>query len=228
MRHTVFENAIPLEICSYVKEFFDSREDLHIRKENNPNVIKINKPWFHFKDILEPVLKQYFIPNRGHGGNVYKHTNLYTTHVDSDEEQQTINVLIPIYVPTDNVQHFVVFDQWMQNGIGRTWYGDRSDISKHGNFDHNKKMSLTPFDDPLVYDKTENDLDPQFYADYLEYPNHKIEYFKGLTGTAYEFKPGNLIVFNSNNLHCTGKLTNPYKIGMLINFDGLLEDLLIK
>ena len=26
MRHIVFENIIPLEVCDYIKDFFDSRE----------------------------------------------------------------------------------------------------------------------------------------------------------------------------------------------------------
>jgi hypothetical protein len=227
MKHIVFENAIPIEICNHIREFFDARDDLHVYKENNPNVIKINSPWKHFQDILTPVLSKYMRITRGHGGNVYKHKNLYTTHVDSHDEYQTVNVLIPIYVPGDNVQHFVVFDQWMDNGIGRTWYGDREDIQENGDFDLNKKSASIPYLDPLVHDKTSSDIDPEFYSKYLEYPKHKMEYFKGLTGTAYEFKPGNLLIFNSNNLHCTGKLTNPWKMGMFINFDGSIEELVI-
>ena len=226
MKHLAFENVIPLPVCEYIKDFFDSRTDLHVNKLNNPNVTKINSPWLHLKDILYPVLSKYFKPVDGQGGNIYKHSNLYTTHVDSDEPYQLINCLLPIYVTNPEVmQHFVVFDQYVDNGFGQTWYGDRAD-GKSNNFDINKKLYKTPFDDDRVYDKTPDDIDSNFYAKYLEFANHKPSYFKGLTGTAYEFKPGNLLLFNSNQLHCTGKLVGPWKMGLHINFRGRLDELL--
>ena len=228
VRHTVFENAIPLDICKYIKDFFDLHTELHIHKPNNPNVVKINSPWTHLKDVLEPILSNYIRPVKGQGGNIYRHTNLYSLHVDSAEPYQMINVNIPIHLEVhEPVQHLVVFDQWVDNGNGKTWYGDRVD-AKNYNFDHNKIASMTPWDDLSVYDKTDRDIDSQFYADYLDFDNHKPSYFKGLTGTAYEWKPGNLIVFDSNNIHCTGKLIGPWKMGLLINFEGSLEELLIK
>jgi hypothetical protein len=226
LRHTVFKNAIPLEVCSYIKDFFDTRTDLHVHKPNNPNVIKINSPWTHLKEMLDPILSQYFKTANGQGGNIYKHTNLYSLHVDSAEPYQMINVNIPIHLEVaDPVQHLVVFDQWVNNGVGKTWYGDRSD-AKNYNFDHNKIASLTPWNDPEVHDKTDCNIDAQFYNSYLDFDNHKPDYFRGLTGTAYEWTPGSLIVFDSNNIHCTGKLVGPWKMGLLINFEGSLEELL--
>ena len=228
MKHVSFENVIPLEVCEYIKDFFDKRTDLHVIKPNNPNVIKINHPWKHLKDVLDPIFSKYFKTNNGNGGNLYKHQNVYTTHVDSFEPHQMINALIPIYtLPSVETQHFVVFDQWIDNGIGRTWYGDRADITENGNFDFNKKVALTPFNDPDVYDKTEDDIDEDFYKKYLDFDCHKPEYFKGLTGKAYSFVPGNLILFNSNQLHTTGKLINDWKMGLHINFDGSLDELLL-
>ena len=228
LRHTIFENSIPLDVCNHIKDYFEYHTELHVNNANNPNVIKLNAPWKHFREILEPILSKYIKITRGYGGNVYKHSNLYTTHVDSHDQHQTINVMLPIFTPTPGLpQHFIVFDQWMDNGTGRTWYGDREDIKLNGDFDLNKKSASIPYLDPLVHDKTPFDIDPDFYSNYLEYPKHKMEYFKGLTGTAYEFKPGNLLIFNSNNLHCTGKLTNPWKMGMFINFDGSVGELLL-
>jgi hypothetical protein len=228
LRHTGIKNAIPLDICDYVKNFFETRTDLHIVKPNNPNVVKINHPWQHLKDVLDPILSTYFKTNNGNGGNIYKHTNVYTTHVDSFEKHQMINMLMPIYVPdSKKQQHFVVFDQWVENGFGQTWYGDRSDIKKNGDFDFNSKTSMTPYNDSRVYNKTENDIDTDFYNLYLKEANHKPEYFKGLTGVAYEFNPGDLILFNSNQLHTTGMLASEWKMGLHINFDGSLDELLL-
>lgn len=227
LRHTVFENAIPLDVCRYIKDFFDAHPELHVHKPNNPNVVKINSPWTHLRDVLDPILSKYIRTVNGQGGNIYKHTNLYSLHVDSDEPYQMVNVNIPIHLEvSDPVQHFIVFDQWTDNGLGRTWYGDRPDANNY-NFDHNKIASITPWNDPAVYGKTDQDIDLDFYNKYLDFDLHKPSYFKGLTGTAYNWKPGNLVVFNSNNIHCTGKLIGPWKMGLLINFEGSLEDLLV-
>jgi hypothetical protein len=229
LKHTVFENVIPLEVCDYIKHFFETRVDLHVYKDNNPNVIKINQPWNHLKSILEPILSNHIEITEANGGNIYKHSNVYTTHVDSFENYQMINVLLPVYLP-DNIttQHFVVFDQWVNNGFGQTWYGDRVDIKNNGDFDYSKKIANIPFNDDRVHDKTTKDIDDTFYQNYLEYPSHKKEYFKGLSGKAYSFLPGNLIFFNSNQLHTTGKLTVPWKLGVHISFKGSLDKLFLK
>lgn len=226
IRHTAFAGVIPSGVTQHVKDFFDQHPELHVNKPNNPNVTKINNPWKHLREILEPVLSRYLRCNNGNGGNIYKHSNLYTTHVDSVEPNQMINALIPIHVTNrDAVQHFVVFDQWVDNGFGQTWYGEERDLGE-SNFDINKKIRLSPWNDSRVHDKTDIDIDQSFYDSYLEDPKHKLSYFKGLSGIAYEFVPGNLILFNSNNLHCTGKLVGPWKMGLHINFEGSLEDLL--
>ena len=74
MRHTCFKNSIPLDVCKEIKEFFDSRTELHVHKPNNPDVIKINRPWAHLQEILDPILSKYFRTNKGNecGGNIYK------------------------------------------------------------------------------------------------------------------------------------------------------------
>ena len=228
LRHTVFEDAIPLDVCNYIQEFFDTHLELHVHKANNPNVIKINSPWQHLGEILAPILSKYIRTVNGQGGNIYKHTNLYSLHVDSAESFQMINVNIPIHLEVKNPpQHFVVFDQWTDNGIGKTWYGDRND-AKNYDFDHNKIATMSPWNDPTVYNKTNSDIDMDFYQKYLEFDMHTPSLFKGLSGTAYDWRPGNLIIFNSNNIHCTGKLIGPWKMGLLINFEGTLEDLLVR
>jgi hypothetical protein len=138
-----------------------------------------------------------------------------------------INALLPIHVSNpDTMQHFVVFDQWVDNGFGQTWYGEDRKTGA-SDFDVNKKISMSPCQDDRVHDLTMLDMDPDFYDAYLDDPKHRISYFKGLSGTAYEFVPGNLLLFNSNNLHCTGKLTGPWKMGLHINFEGSLGELLV-
>ena len=143
LRHMVVEDAIPLDVCEYIKNFFDTHIALYVRKPNNPDVIKINSPWTHLNDVLDPIFSKYFVTNNGQGGNIYKHSNLYTTHVDSGEPWQLINCLLPIYLHEPAApQHFVVFDQWVDNGFGQTWYGDRVDTIANYDFDFNKKTII--------------------------------------------------------------------------------------
>ena len=227
MRHTVFEDAIPLDVCKYIKDFFDKNTELQVHKPNNPDVIKINSPWSHLHELLNPILNKYFKTINGQGGNIYKHSNLYSLHVDSDEPWQLMNCCIPIHLEVKEPQQkFIVFDQWTDNGFGQTWYGNRNDIKKHGDFDRNHKVAMTPWNDTRVYDCVDAPIDPTFYNNYLDYNNHTPELFYGLTGTAYDFKPGNLMLFNSNNIHSTGKLIGPWKMGLLIQFEGTLKQLL--
>lgn len=227
MRHTCFENSIPLDVCKYIKDFFDSHPELQVHKPNNPDVIKINSPWSHLHEILNPILSKYFKTNKGQGGNIYKHTNLYSLHVDSDEPWQLMNVTIPIHLEkAEPKQQLIVFDQWTDNGFGQTWYGERKDIKKHGDFDRNHKIPMTPWQDERVYDCVDAPIDEKFYNKYLDFANHTPELFYGLTGTAYDFTPGNMVVFNSNNIHSTGKLIGPWKMGLLIQFEGTLKELI--
>ena len=55
----------------------------------------------------------------------------------------------------------------------------------------------------------------------LKYDYRNEEQFYGLTGTAYDYKPGNILVFPSNQLHCTGRMDCDYKIGLSLRFEIL-------
>lgn len=41
MKHTVFEDAIPLDVCKYIKDFFDKNTELQVHKPNNPDVSRV-------------------------------------------------------------------------------------------------------------------------------------------------------------------------------------------
>jgi hypothetical protein len=224
MKHTIIKNAIPLEVCSYIKDFFEKRMDLYDERQNQ---IRIHQPWLHLKHILEPYLTKYIKVLNDQGGNIYKHNYDYGPHVDSSESYQMINCLIPIYIhePSDDKQRFVVFDQYVDNGFGRTWkcrpWKTEVDLT------YNKKTELCPYQDNLVYDKIEG-MDMEFYKKYLDHNHAWPDMYMGLTGTAYEAIPGNLILFNSNQIHTSGKINCAWKIGLFINFAGSLQELLIQ
>lgn len=225
MNHTVIKNAIPKDTVDYIVDFFDNSKHLYFIKENNPNVIKINQPWMRLQDELEPIFEKYFKCKNGSGGNIYKHTNLYDLHVDSHEPIQMINALVPLYVHNPKFQQkFVVFDQSVENGQGITWLPSKE--SERFELDFNKTVIIPTREDNRIHDKTDKNIDEDFYKKYLHDSDRTLEYFYGLSGHAYDFTPGDLILFNSNFLHCTGPLAGDYKIGMHINFEGSLDELL--
>lgn len=225
MKHTIIKNAIPLDVCDYVKDFFYSRTDLYAEKGRKGH-IRIHNPWEYVKDVMEPYILKYIKPLNDCGGNIYKHDHDYGPHTDSYRPDQLINCLIPIYLhePTEEKQHIVIFDQYISNGVGRIW---RCKPWKgETELEFNKKTELSPYQDELVHNKIEG-IDMEFYKKYLEHAGTWPDMYRGLTGTAYEAVPGNLILFNSNHIHTTGKLNCSWKIGLFQQFLGGLDELLI-
>jgi hypothetical protein len=47
--------------------------------------------------------------------------------------------------------------------------------------------------------------------------------FFGLTGHALNYKPGNLLIFNSKYIHATGKMLAKHKIGLSLKFKGKIN-----
>ena len=223
MKYTIRKNAIPLEVCDYIKDFFDTNPHLY---DNSDGQDKINDFWKSLRYILEPLLLKHLNTLDFQGGNIYKHSEDYGPHVDSDQTYQMINCLIPIYrhLPSEEKQYFVVFDQYVDNGFGRTW------MSRpwQGEIDlkFNKKTELSPYQDVLVHEKIEG-MDTEFYKKYLDHSRAWPDMYMGLTGTAYEAMPGNMILFNSNQVHTSGRINSLWKIGLFMQFAGSLDELII-
>ena len=224
MKHTIIKNAIPLEVCDSVKDFFDKNIHLY---DTSDNQIKIHNIWDRLRHLLEIHLSKYINKLDNQGSNIYKHSEDYGPHVDSDQTYQMINCLIPIYrhLPSEEKQYFVVFDQYVDNGFGRTW----KSRPWQGEIDlvFNKKTDLSPYQDDSVYEKIEG-MDKEFYKKYLDHGNAWPEMYLGLTGTAYEAIPGNMILFNSNQIHTSGRINSLWKIGLFMQFAGSLDELIIQ
>ena len=47
--------------------------------------------------------------------------------------------------------------------------------------------------------------------------------FKSCSGVALDFTPGNLIMFDSKYIHCTGKMNCKWKVGLSLRFKGSFE-----
>jgi len=218
MHYKVYENAFDLQKINDIFNYYNEYDDIY--KTNG--MYKIENPWN--LDIIQtnikPSLSNYIdvnLPNIG--DNIYKHTNPYFPHVDiSGNAYPCFNVLIPIKIHNDTEQKFCIFDQCVNEfSTGMTWVGKWYD--KIPDFEHNKKRKFI-HDDIFVENKTNNDIDDDFYKKYLEQPIRDKEMFRSLSGVAVDFKPGNLIIFDSKYIHCTGKMVCDWKVGLSLRFIG--------
>jgi hypothetical protein len=223
MHYKVLYDVIPLSVVSVLIDYFNNNPHQH-RTTNS--MIKIDQPWTvsAIRDSLYEVLNSYVdvdLPNLG--DNLYKHSFPYFPHVDLENGYPCFNCLIPLFLSNNNPQHFVIFDQYVTDvDNGKTWLGN---FSIEGNFEANKKRKF-PYSDSIVKNLTNQDIDQEFYSTYLEHEYRDRELFKGMTGVATDYKPGNLILFDSKHIHCTGKMNNNYKIGLSLRFKGILSEAL--
>ena len=165
---------------------------------------------------VEPILREKFpYIDKFIGGNFYRHNSPYHPHVDHQLQWPlAVNFVIPIYSEGTPV-HFVVFDQrWHNAPI--TW----SMIHSVDSFARSKfSMNFAAPGAPGDYDiegHTSKDIDVEFWKDYLPHP-HDIYY--GLSGEAFPFAPGSVIVFETKRIHCTGKIQlNKYKLGLTLRY----------
>ena len=210
----IYKSLLSNQVIDSLLDFFNSNTSLHY---DTMGMIKIGQPWNHIQHILEPILKKYIPVDKNLGDNFYKHSFPYFTHVDSGNNKNSYNVLIPLYVSNNIEQKFVVFDQYCTDYSGATWLGD---IWKpEQDFNLNKKRDF-PYKDPTVIGCTDQPISDDMY-EILKYDYRNEEQFYGLTGTEYDYKPGNILVFPSNQLHCTGRMDCDYKIGLSLRFEIL-------
>lgn len=140
-------------------------------------------------------------------GNFYKHTLPYLPHTDyKTHNPGSINIVIPLRY-TDRPPHLVIFDQrWKQDSI--TWCMHHP--VKY--FEINIGVKGSPFEYP-VENLTDRPVDDKLYETYLShYPKETLF---GLTGEAYEFKPGSVILFDNQKIHCTSSFSGE-KLGLTL------------
>lgn len=209
-----YENILSQEIVDELLYFFNSNSHLHY---NTMGMTKILNPWTYTEKILSPVLSKILPIEKNLGDNFYKHNFPYFTHIDSNNNPYSYNVLIPLYIHDNKEQKFVIFNQYSTDYSGATWIGN---IWKPaGDFETNKKREF-PYKDPTVFGCTNEPVDPSLY-EILKYKYRNEEMFFGLTGVSYDYKPGNILIFPSNRLHCTGRMFCYYKIGLSLRFEVL-------
>lgn len=159
-----------------------------------------------FTSIIERVLDKSLIYK---SGNFYKHTTSYLPHTDYKTYQNnTINVVIPLMYTGDQAS-LIIFDQeWEQDSV--TWCMQHPVMY----FSTNIGVQGYPHEYPIT-NKTGKSIDETLYNDYLShYPKSGLS---ELSGTAYSFEPGSMIIFSNKKIHCTSKM-NGEKLGLSLRF----------
>lgn len=209
-----YKNFIPNSVLDELVSFFENNTHLH---HDTMGMTKIYNPWEHTRELLDPLLSKCIDTNKNLGDNFYKHSFPYFPHIDSAGNRDSYNVLIPLKLSDDVDQKFVIFDQVCTNYSGATWIGD---IWKPlGDFETNKKR-IFPHTDVDVVGCTTDPIDSDLY-EILKYDYRNEALFFGLTGKVYDYLPGDILIFPSNRIHCTGRMVCKWKIGISLRFEIL-------
>ena len=143
-------------------------------------------------------------------GNFYCHSMPYLPHTDYRVSYaKSLNLVIPLELNADSAG-LVVFDQqYKKDSV--TWCLDRPLIE----FKLNTGIQGRPFDTPGVSNLTYVDICDSFYSKHLSHYS-KFNYF-GLSGSYFDFLPGNIMIFDNTYIHCTSNFLGE-KTGLTLRF----------
>jgi hypothetical protein len=146
------------------------------------------------------------------GDNYYEHSHSYFPHCDALQSNSWVNIVIPLELYNQkNVQKFLVFDQQYLLGTG-TWMGS---YNLAGNFLSNKKIQTIITETDGVVNSTAQDISDDYY-DNFDQRFLSREYLFGISGSVYEWIPGDVIVFDSKFIHSTAKMNCDKKLGLSV------------
>lgn len=149
-------------------------------------------------------------------GNFYRHSDPYLPHTDFRVDSgNDLNMVIPLSYRGEQAS-LVVFDQ-SRHLDSVTWCLDYPLIE----FKVNTGVRGYPCHDKDVRGLTAEPIDESFYQRYLSH--HRRECFFGLTGRAFPFEPGSVIVFDNRLIHCTSRFRGE-KLGISLRFRRASRD----
>jgi hypothetical protein len=164
---------------------------------------------------------------------IYAHNEPISLHVDRYKKDSLYNLCVPL-ITNDTDQSFLVFDQIFDKS-GAVWEYDKSVREQHRPLtekdkessnednDHNETLvyvGVRPCDTDNIVGLTEHSL-PEKLNDFLPHPP---EFYHGLTGISWKWRPGKALAFKSSQIHGTGKQKD-FKIGcvLLLNSEDFLK-----
>lgn len=198
-------NAIPQELIQACINDYYSRDafDTSTMNKAEPG---------HSLQLLLPTIQKYLGPNvEFRSGNFYKHSLPYFPHTDFKVNQNNnINVVIPLEF-TGTQASLVVFDQrWEHDSV--TWCLDRPVME----FKVNTGVPGNPCDYDVI-GLTNKDIDDNLYSKYLS--KYGKQCFFGLSGKAYPYEVGSMIIFDNRLIHATSTYQGE-KMGITLRFEA--------
>jgi hypothetical protein len=205
MLQEIYQNVIPQSIIDKIIADYEARSSYETSTMNKAD------PGLSLS-LVQPICEEVIGKKLEYrSGNFYKHSQPYLPHTDFRVAQgNEINIVIPLQYWGEQAS-LVVFDQlWDNDSV--TWCLTHDII----HFAVNTGVHGRPCDYDLV-GNTYQPIDDQFHKDYLShYPK---DCFFGLSGKAYKFQPGNIIVFDNRLVHCTSRFKGT-KLGLSLRFSG--------
>jgi hypothetical protein len=215
--HKIITSVLPAEEINYLLELFD-REPHFTTRSMEKAFLPLSDSVF--VDFVTDIIKNKIgivQPYKIVGDNFYKHSHSYFPHCDAIEDSAWLNIVVPLKLENSKQQQkFIVFDQtW--SGKNATWMGS---YNFNGDFASNKKILDRPCDGIYFNNSTGQQIPWELWQ-YVDQTYFTRDYFFGMSGTAYDWSPGNIIVFDSRHIHATGSMQASVKTGLSIRIAHL-------
>lgn len=200
---------------SYLENYFYSKNDYVITNGMKKYPVCHVPHDVEFLDLLDDIITNRLgitDPYELIGDNFYEHSFSYFPHCDALQSNSWLNIVIPIKLfEQTKEQKFIVFDQKYNAGVA-TWMGS---FNLQGDFLSNKKIQTRIGDTDFVSGQTDVEISDTLYTD-IENKYISKDYLFGMSGTSFDWTPGNVIVFDSKFIHTTGKMHCNKKLGLSI------------
>lgn len=205
--NTIFlENAVPDSLIKKAIRDFDSQN-----KVSEPGDFARTDQINVTDEVTDLIRKIMNREAEWRSGNYYEHEKPYLPHTDWNfQVDNNINVVIPLRY-SGELPYFIIFDQiWPNNSC--SWMMDQIPPRQLGTTHLGVKG--WPGEYPILF-KTGKDINEELYSKHLtRFKKYTLE---NLSGKAYPFKPGNIMIFDNRRVHATGD-AGWKKLGLSLRF----------
>jgi hypothetical protein len=215
--HYSLKNILSADDLNYLIDYYNSKEHFVTH-----GMEKLDMPFNdkEFIAVIDNILQNKIGIKEKYkiiGDNYYKHTHSYFPHCDAVNENAWLNIVVPLQqYQVFGDQKFIVFNQtWLGPTI--TWMGK---IQLDGEFVNNKKTNQRPADGEFFRNGTDKEL-PDDIWQHLNEEYFDKEYLYSMNGVAYDWCPHDVIVFESQHIHATGKMQSTEKLGLSIRIEKI-------
>jgi len=240
-------SVIPSDVLKQLKEF--CVEYLQIPKEFNQKLFWYRQGMVHKQKLIQDFSKQYIEPHLNSNEVLIGDTAFcinhppHDVHIDNrdfraDKDKTgiigTTSVVVPIEIDTDDYPLLYTANQYfygpstrMRNGCEKIDTMDREvqrqiDCGVYFCYDYEKyNVKYLENEEVLDYNWWKTHIDEPFFVPHSTFSRLSIE-------AEHEWKPGNLIKFDSCRIHWAENLLKrsaSYKIGLSLNYGIVFKEL---